>query len=204
MIDTFYEDRERIVKEAITIVRESGLASLSMRLLSQRVGISEYGLYRYFENVDVILVEIIKRYMQYDDIIIHEVEQEDCMHYYKVQNFMRRAYEQYAEYSDFFLILVNIEELMHNIYTRDLVTEMLKKRILFFRNEFQLAIEEGEIIDVFTPEELSNIFVGTLYEEGLNRRIWHTRQPYVQARDAFLQNLEKVLLIDPSKRKREE
>lgn len=53
-------DRQReIIEHAIEMIGESGLASLTMRRLSLRLGVSEPALYRHFENKTAILAAIL-------------------------------------------------------------------------------------------------------------------------------------------------
>lgn len=46
---------ERIVAEALALVDESGLESLSMRLLASRLGVEAMSIYHYFPSKDVLL-----------------------------------------------------------------------------------------------------------------------------------------------------
>ena len=53
-------DRQRqIVDHAIEMIGEGGLASLTMRRLSDRLGVTEPALYRHFENKTAILAAMI-------------------------------------------------------------------------------------------------------------------------------------------------
>lgn len=47
--------RRRLVEEAITMVREGGLESLSLRRLAERVGVSQTALYHHFQDKQGLL-----------------------------------------------------------------------------------------------------------------------------------------------------
>ena len=56
-----------------------------------------------------------------------------------------------------------------------------------------LRDEEGEIRDDFSPEELSNIFMGSLNRDLLNRRIEYDHTSHTQFADAMLEHLANML-----------
>ncbi len=53
-------DRQQaIVDQAIEMISEGGIASMTMRKLSERLGITEPAIYRHFENKTAILTAML-------------------------------------------------------------------------------------------------------------------------------------------------
>ena len=67
----------------------------------------------------------------------------------------------------------------------------------FLRREFAAAIEDGEIIDTFTPEELTNIFYGFLTRDLLNRRIENENRSHTQVATVTLDKLTNMIRKNP-------
>lgn len=56
--------KERCLAEALRIIEEDGIEALSLREVSRRVGVSHQAPYKYFENRDDILAELLTRSFQ--------------------------------------------------------------------------------------------------------------------------------------------
>ena len=77
----------------------------------------------------------------------------------------------YTGYPELAAITLNYEVFLHNVNTRDMMAECLVRRRDFVLGEFQMAIEEKEIMDCLTAEELTDIAFGTIDRDLLNRRL---------------------------------
>lgn len=51
--------RERILKEALSIINQEGYASLSMRKLAQRLGVTAKTIYNYYSNKDELYLMVL-------------------------------------------------------------------------------------------------------------------------------------------------
>jgi hypothetical protein len=56
-------------------------------------------------------------------------------------------------------------------------------------------MEEGEIIDTFTPEELTNLFIGGTDRDLLNRRIQNDTKSHDQVIASMLDKLADMVRI---------
>ena len=58
--------------------------------------------------------------------------------------------------------MLQYEELLHLVVTREKIAEIIAERTRFMEDLFAEGIENGEIGDLFTPEELVNSLHGAL------------------------------------------
>ena len=59
-----HQRKEQILTAALSLIRDSGLKNLTIKNLSQKVGISEQAIYRHFENKTSILTSLILLFNQ--------------------------------------------------------------------------------------------------------------------------------------------
>lgn len=114
--------QEMIVDEAIKIIHTSGYQSLSIRELSKQVRISEPAIYRHFLNKEDIILGILNRMVDFDqllekDILIKKDAQE------KIKHFILFHFE----------FLENKPEMTSVLFAEDMFdqSEILRKRLMF-------------------------------------------------------------------------
>jgi AcrR family transcriptional regulator len=156
---------------------------------------SESLLYRYFGGIDEVLVEVVETFTKFDKGIIATLEAKDIPHFDKAMEFTKTLSTYYAGYKEISAIVLNYEELLHNVNTREAMAACLLERMAFMRREFTMAIEEGEIVDTFTPEELTNMVFGTMYRALLNRRLENESKTHEQVSETSLNKFAEVLRI---------
>ena len=91
---------------------------------------------------------------------------------------------------------LNYEDFLHNVNTRETIAGCIQMRTDFVRRELKASMEEGEIINTFTPEELSDIFFGSLVRDLLNRRIQYDKKTHDEFTKTILDKLVKMLRTD--------
>ncbi|MBE5923468.1 MAG: TetR family transcriptional regulator [Lachnospiraceae bacterium] len=195
MNNNFVNRKDRIIASAIEIISEAGLSSLSTKTLAMKENMSESLLYRYFGGIDEVLVEVVETFTKFDKGIIATLEAKDIPHFDKAMEFTKTLSTYYAGYKEISAIVLNYEELLHNVNTREAMAACLLERMAFMRREFTMAIEEGEIVDTFTPEELTNMVFGTMYRALLNRRLENESKTHEQVSETSLNKFAEVLRI---------
>lgn len=193
MNNNFINRKDRIIASAIEIISEAGLASLTTKTLAMKENMSESLLYRYFSGIEEVLVEVMKTFTHFDKGIIATVEAKDISHLDKVLELIKTLATNYTGYPELAAIALNYEVFLHNVNTRDMMTECLMTRRDFIINEFQLAIDEGEIRDNFTATELSDMVLGTLNRDLLNRRLKLDNRTHEQMSKNWLDKFVKIL-----------
>lgn len=196
MTNSFVNRKDRIIASAIEIISEAGLTSLTTKTLAVKENMSESLLYRYFGGIDEVLVEVIDTFMKFDKGLAATIEAKDISHLDKVVELLRTISTYYEGYEELGAIVLNYEPLLHNVNTRDKVANCILERTDFVRRQFAAAIEEGEIIDTFSPEELSDIFLGSLNRDLLNRRIQYESKTHHEIAKPMLEKLADMIRKD--------
>ncbi len=193
MSNSFVNRKDRIIASAIEIINEAGLASLTTKTLAMKENMSESLLYRYFGGIDEVLIEVVDAYVKFDKAILATLEVKKISHFDKVLELFRTLSTYYSGYTDMASIILNYEELLHNVNTREPIAQCIERRTAFVRKELQSAIDEGEIIDVFSAEELACIFFGTMVRDLLNRRIENKDLSHDEVALAIINKWDKCL-----------
>lgn len=193
MNNNFINRKDRIIASAIEIISEAGLSSLNTKSLAMKENMSESLLYRYFGGIEEVLVEVIDTYTKFDKSMLATIEAKKMSHFDKVLELLRTLCTYYEGYKEMGAIVLNYEELLHNVNTREAIAHCIKTRTEFVRHHLENAIEEGEIRDDFSPEELTNIFMGSLTRDLLNRRIEYDARSHTQYADSMLERLANML-----------
>ncbi len=196
MNNNFVNRKDRIIASAIEIISEAGLSSLNTKSLAMKENMSESLLYRYFGGIEEVLVEVIETYTKFDKSMLATIDAKNISHFDKVLELLRTLVTYYAGYQEMSAIVLNYEELLHNVNTREAIAHCIKMRTEFVRQHLKAAMEEGEIRNDFSPEELSNIFMGSLSRDLLNRRIEYDQTSHNQFADNMLEHLADMLRTD--------
>lgn len=193
MSNSFINRKDRIIASAIEIINEAGLASLTTKTLAMKENMSESLLYRYFGGIDEVLVEVVDTYTKFDKAMLATIEAKPISHFDKVLEMFRTLSTYYAGYADMAAIVLNYEELLHNVNTRETIARCIETRTGFVRKELQAAIDDKEIKNDFTAEELACIFFGTMERDLLNRRIENENRSHEQVALSILNKLDAML-----------
>ena len=196
MNNNFVNRKDRIIASAIEIISEAGLSSLNTKSLAMKENMSESLLYRYFGGIEEVLVEVIETYTKFDKSMLATIDAKNISHFDKVLELLRTLGTYYAGYQEMSAIVLNYEELLHNVNTREAIAHCIKMRTEFVRQHLKAAMEEGDIRNDFSPEELSNIFIGSLSRDLLNRRIEYDQTSHNQFADNMLEHLADMLRTD--------
>lgn len=196
MNNSFINRKDRIIASAIEIINEAGLASLTTKTLAMKENMSESLLYRYFGGIDEVLVEVVDTYTKFDKAMLATIEAKSISHFEKALELLRTLSTYYAGYQEMAAIVLNYEELLHNVNTRETIAHCLEMRIGFLTKELQAAIDDGEINDTFTAEELTCILLGTMERDLLHRRIQNENKSHEQVAISILNKLDIMLRRD--------
>ena len=195
MNNNFDNRKDRIIASAIEIISEAGLASLTTKNLAMKENMSESLLYRYFGGIEEVLVEVVDTFTKFDRSMIATVEAKEISHFERVLDMLGTLSTYYDGYYEMAAIVLNYEEFLHNVNTREAIAECIKMRANFVRKELKAAMDVGEIIDVFTSEELSNLLLGSLNRDLLNRRIQNDSKSHSQVAMATLNKLAGLVRV---------
>ena len=121
MNNNFVNRKDRIIASAIEIISEAGLSSLNTKSLAMKENMSESLLYRYFGGIEEVLVEVIETYTKFDKSMLATIDAKNISHFDKVLELLRTLGTYYAGYQEMSAIVLNYEELLHNVNTREAI-----------------------------------------------------------------------------------
>lgn len=188
MTDSFISRKDRIISSAIEIISDSGLSALTTRNLAQKENMSEALLYKYFGGINEVLIEVVDYYSNFDEQIRHTIKGKSGSNIQKIYDYFETYATYYDNYYAISTLMLQYEELLHNIDTRDKITWCITQRIIFLEDLFKQAIVSKEIKDILTPTELANNATGLTMAHILSRRITYHKKTFKQE---IMDNLDK-------------
>lgn len=188
MSESFVSRKDRIIASAIEIISDSGLSALTTRNLAIKENMSEALLYKYFGGINEVLVEVVDYYTKFDKQLRHTFMSREGSNIQKLRDYMDAYATYYDNYYAISTLMLQYEELLHNIDTREKIAWCIQERHEFMADLFKKAIEDDEIIDLFTPDQLATNVTGVTMSHVLSRRIQYHKKTF---RQELMDNLDK-------------
>ncbi|MBR1816664.1 MAG: TetR/AcrR family transcriptional regulator [Lachnospiraceae bacterium] len=190
MAENFVSRRYSIVSSAIELISELGLSGLTTHNLAEKENMSEALLYKYFSGIDEVLAEVVDYYFSFDERIRSTVASKEGVGIEKIIEYFDAYATYYDNYYAISTLMLQYEELLHNINTREKVSTCITQRRDFVKGLFQEAIDRKEIIDTMTSDELAGDVSGMLMAHILKRRVIYHNKTFKQE---FMDNLRRWL-----------
>lgn len=192
MTESFVSRKDRIIASAIDIISDSGLSALTTHNLALKENMSEGLMYKYFGGIDEVLIEVVEQYSKFDKGIQQTINAKNEAYMVKLHEYLQAYATYYDNYYAISTLMLQYEELLHNIDTREKIAACITDRLLFLENIFSNAIESKEITDIFTPKELANNVTGMVMSMILNRRIEYHKKSF---KSEFMEYLDKWISL---------
>jgi AcrR family transcriptional regulator len=177
-MEDFISRKDRIIAAAIDIISEAGLSALTTENLAIKENISENLLYKYYLDINELLVDVVDFYAKFDKSIQKTIQGKTGRTIDRIYQYVEAYATYYDNYYAVSTLMLQYEELLHNVYTREKMAECLQDRGRFLTGMFQEALDQGELIDTFTAAELADTVTGTLMKFTLNRRIEYNKESF--------------------------
>ncbi|MEW6508883.1 MAG: TetR/AcrR family transcriptional regulator [Bacteroidota bacterium] len=151
------EERQvMIVNEAIKIIHELGYQSLSIRELSERVGITEPAIYRHFLNKEDIVLGILSRFQEFDSYLfdqikkfVHPVE--------KIQSFIQYHFDLLEKEPEMTSVLFAEDMFNRSKLLKEKILMIMDKRKKMLSEIIEEAKQKNEIKSIDTNELITVI-----------------------------------------------
>ncbi len=186
----FYSRKDGIILTAIEILNELGFQALSIREIAKRQDMAESLLYKNYKSKDELIIAVLKYYSKYDSAIMNTILKNENTYRGKIIDFASSYTEYYQNYPAITSVLMSYDSFLHEESTRELVTDIFKKRSQFISDLASNAIAKGELKDDFTPGELSEIVIGLFRNVCF---IWRLENFGFSLKDRVNSLLEKLL-----------
>lgn len=192
MSDSFISRKDRIIASAIEIISESGLTSLSTKTLAMKENMSEALIYKYFGGINEVLIEVVEYFVRFDKVIVKTVQGKDVSNVEKIHEFFETYAIYYDNYMEIASIVLNYEELLHNVGTREIISTCIEERNRFLLQLIGDAIEAGEINRTFTAMELKCILMGIIRCQLMDRRTTYHSETL---KSEVMESVDKILML---------
>lgn len=192
MGDSFVSRKDRIIASAIEIISESGLSALTTKNLALKENMSEALMYKYFGGIDEVLVEVVETYSKFDKGIRQTVQAKDATYVEKLIDYLEAYATYYDNYYAISTLMLQYEELLHIVETRDRIAWCITERLAFLGDLFQKAMDAGEISDVISAPVLANNVTGMAMSHILERRISYHKKSF---KEEYMDNIQKWMQL---------
>ena len=197
MTDDFISARDRIVSASIDIIRDAGLASLTIKNISMRTNIREDMLYKYYSNTDEILIDIVQGFFRFDNAMMKTASSKNVSFVEKILLFNDALISYYDSYYSISAIMLQYEELLHNISTREIVETGYNNRRKYLVDLFDGAIKANEIKKGYSADSLADLLLGIIHICTFNRRVMNRKRSLKDEIKSSVNSMMKTIVTNP-------
>lgn len=195
MADSYISLKDRIIASAIELIGDSGLSTLTTKNLARKENISESLIYKYFGEINEVLVQVVREYANFDISIQKTVEKLEGTYLEKIRYYADTYATYYDNYSGMAAIMLHYEELLHMVETREIISACILSRNDFVCGLYEAALDNKEIKPIFTAKELTLMFNGIFSEVLIERRTKYSRKSIRVEIKELMNRLEKILRL---------
>jgi AcrR family transcriptional regulator len=195
LADSYISLKDRIIASAIELIGDSGLSTLTTKNLARKENISEPLIYKYFGEINEVLVQVVREYANFDISIQKTVEKLEGTYLEKIRYYADTYATYYDNYSGMAAIMLHYEELLHMVETREIISACILSRNDFVCGLYEAALDNKEIKPIFTAKELTLMFNGIFSEVLIERRTKYSRKSIRVEIKELMNRLEKILRL---------
>jgi AcrR family transcriptional regulator len=150
------ERQKHIIDEAINIIHENGYQSLSIRELSDRVGISEPAIYRHFLNKEDIILGILSRFAEFDNQLLVRIKEFEKPTE-KINHFINFHFTFLEKNPEFTSVLFSEDIFNQSPLLKEKMMLVIGKRKRILKEIVEDGKAKGNVTDIDTNELLTLI-----------------------------------------------
>ena len=91
------ERQKQIVDESIKLIANSGIQSLTIKNISQAIGVSEPAIYRHFKSKFDIIMAVLSSFETISEFVFTDVGKEELSSIGKIKKFLFDRYERFVQ-----------------------------------------------------------------------------------------------------------
>ncbi len=196
MTESFISTKDRIISTAIDIISDSGLSSLTTKTISQKANLSEPLLYRFYGDMNELLIDVVEYYYRFDKSIQKTIQSREGKTVDKIKSYVEDYAIYFENYASLSTLMLQYEELLHIPATRDIVVAKANARRDFVQDLFREAQEKGEISSLLDAGELTDVVYGYMHAVCLKRRMGQRKGSFKKDMCRFVEILLDELVAD--------
>ncbi len=161
MRQTTKDRKQQIIAAALSLIRESGLKNLTIKHLSQQVGISEQAIYRHFDNKAAILTALILQFNQTLSAMLKDVATSKNI-LINISGIIMTHLAYFNEHPEMAALVYPEEVFRAEPLIRPQIEATIEKRIRTISGMVRLAQKKRDINPNYNPDNIALIVFGAI------------------------------------------
>ena len=151
-----------IIETSLAIIAEQGIQGLTIKNLSQKIGITEPAIYRHFASKTEILLTILNNFMEMASFMGTVMNDNKDSALEKIEFMFSKIIDIFSDTPSFISVIFSEEIFKNDILLKTKIIEILDMNEKTIENIIQQGQEKGEIRNDVSYKNLSLIVMGTL------------------------------------------
>ncbi len=186
------DERQRDVLEAaLKIIQEKGYTDLTIRKISNEIGVSEAAIYKHFDSKEEILNDLAIWIFDKDQISVDRKEKRNEFEILK--EILREKFKMLEENPAFTAILFQDEIFKEYESVKKQFDSHREKNEETLIEIVKRGIKEGKFASDVDPETFAELYMGAIRMNVLKWRHHHFSYSLLEKADKILENLFKIL-----------
>lgn len=156
------ERQQEIINASLDLIAESGIQSLTIKNLAQRIGFSESALYRHYENKIQILVAILDYFKDNTAHFFTNELNENCDAITKVDKILRNHFLKFSTAPSLVSVIFSEEIFRNEIELIDTTKNLMNGNLKTLESIIETGQKKGEIRNDIEASDLSLMIIGSL------------------------------------------
>ncbi len=191
MVATQYLKRkERLLIAAVKMFDELGLAGLTTRELAKREGISEPAIYRHFDGKVELLLAVLDRFSEYDEVLENTVFENKIPPLEAIRFVIETYSTYYAGYPEITSVMYSLDLWKYDDALGERLKKIMNNRQLLMQKLVDKAQEEGTLHDVYSSEVLAELLSNIV---GIAIQQWRLNKMKYDLKKRIFEMLQVIL-----------
>ena len=154
--------QKQIINASINIISNGGIQELTMKNLSNALGLSEPALYRHFESKQDILLTMLNTFKYENRIINRNILSEGNSGLVHLKEILTGIFNKFQQNPAISAIIFSEELFQNESMLVNLIMEIMETNVSFFKEIIDEGQKDSSIRKDIAPEELSIIIMGSV------------------------------------------
>lgn len=186
------ERQNEIINNSIKLIGEGGIQNLTIKNLSEKLGISEPAIYRHFKSKFDILDAILDRFDHHQEAL--GISNSDLSAIKKLESMFLTRCKKFSQNPHVTRVIFSEEIFQSEKALSDKIFSIISKTQNEITQTILVAQTKGEITDNIPAEHISHIFLGTLRLLVTRWRLSNFSFNLIEESENYWKTLEKIFL----------
>ena len=153
--------QKQILDASLNLIKEGGIQNLTMKRISQKVGISEQAIYRHYRSKQDILCTIINHFNSHFESVFDSVKKIDAIEE-RIQAFLEGHLNYFQANPATAAVIFSEEIFQFDSTLAKKVNNLVERRIRVITKFVEVAQAQGKFQPGSNPEDIAYIILGSL------------------------------------------